>query len=110
MMQASQQHDQRRRRERRRLTRITVLKEVEADLSPVSLFNPTTSQPPRPKEERHARRVPRPTLTEPTWRAGDKVHWQGYIGFFLQDDDDGYAQVLIGTRSYRVRKVELRSA
>src|SRR6476646_3004138 len=96
MMQASQQHDQRRRRERRRLTRITVLKEVEADLSPVSLFNPTTSQPPRSEQERHRRRAPRPTLADPVWRAGDKVHWHGYIGFFLQDDDDGYAEYRLG--------------
>ena len=110
MMRASQQYDQRRRRERRRRARIAILKEVEAGLFPVSLFNPTTSQPPRPEQERHRRRAPRPTLTEPLWRAGDKVHWHGYIGFFLQDDDDGYAQVLIGTRTYRARRAELRSA
>ena len=110
MMQASQRRDQRRRRDRRRPTRIALLKEAGSDLSPTSLFNTATAQPPRPGEERHGRRVPRPTLTEPTWRAGDKVHWQGYIGFFLQDDDDGYAQMLIGTRTYRVRKAELRSA
>lgn len=112
MTRASQQYDQRRRRERRRRSRIAILKEAGAGLSPVSVFNSTTSQPPRPEEERHARRVrvPRPTLAEPIWRAGDNVHWQGYIGFFLQNDGVGYAEVLIGTRSYRVRKAELRSA
>ena len=111
-MRASRQHDQRRRRERRRLDRIAVLKEVEAGPSPVSLFNSaTTPQPSERQEERRAPRpVPRPTLVEPIWRAGDKIHWQGYIGFFLHDDDGGYAEVLIGTRTYRVRRAELRSA
>jgi len=74
------------------------------------LFNAATAQPPQPARERLAPRVPLPTLADPVWRAGDKVHWQGYIGFFLQDDNDGYAQVLIGTRTYRVRRAELRSA
>ena len=111
-MRANRQHDQRRRRERRRLDRIAVLKEVEAGPSPVSLFNSaTTPQPSEPQVKRRASRpVPRPTLAEPIWRAGDKVHWQGYIGFFLHDDDGGYAEVLIGTRTYRVRRAELRSA
>jgi len=109
MMRASQQHDQRRRRERRRQARIALLKEAEAGLSPTSLFNIATARPPQPEEERRDRRVPPPAFG-PIWCAGDKVHWHGYIGFFLQDDDDGYAQVLIGTRSYRARKAELRSA
>jgi hypothetical protein len=30
---------------------------------------------------------------EPIWRAGYKIHWQDYIGFYLQDDDDGSAEV-----------------
>ena len=107
-----QQHDQRRRRERRRLARIAVLTKVDAGLGSVSLFDPASiPRPPRPEEKRRAPpAVPRPTLTEPIWRAGDKVHWHGYIGFFLQDDDDGYAEVLIGTRTYRARRAELRSA
>jgi len=74
------------------------------------LFNAATAQPPQPARERLAPRVPLPTLADPVWRAGDKVHWQGYIGFFLHDDDGGYAEVLIGTRTYRVRRAELRSA
>jgi len=105
-------HDRRRRRERLRLARIAVLKEVEAGPSLVSMLNHvSTPLPPQPQEERRAPRpVPRPTLVEPIWRAGDKIHWQGYIGFFLHDDDGGYAEVLIGTRTYRVRRAELRSA
>jgi hypothetical protein len=114
MIRSVQRHDQRRRRERRRLARIAVLKEVEPGRGPVSLFHPALiSQPPRPEEERRAPpAVPRPTLAEPIWRAGDKVHWHGYIGVFLRDtdDDDGTAEVLIGTRSHRVRRAELRSA
>jgi hypothetical protein len=112
-MRASQHRDQRRRRERRRLARITVVKEVEAGLSPVSLFNTATPQPPRLEEERSGpAAVPPPTLAGPIWLAGDRVHWHGYIGMFLRDtdDDDGTAEVLIGVRSYRVPRAELRSA
>jgi hypothetical protein len=104
---------QHRRRERRRLARIAALAEVEADLSPVSLLKPVSNpRPPRPAGERRAApAVPPPTLVEPTWRAGDAVHWHGYIGTFLQDadDDDGNAEVLIGTRTYRIRRAELRT-
>ena len=112
MKRASRQHDQRRRRERQRLARIAVLTGGEAGLSPTSLFDAATTWPPRPEEERADRRVPLPTLAEPVWSAGDKVHWHGYIGVFLRDTDDGdgTAEVLIGTRTYRVRRAELRSA
>jgi hypothetical protein len=110
MMRARQRYDQRRLRERRRLARIAVLKEGEAGLSPTSFVHTATARPPQPARERRGRRVPLPTLVEPIWSAGDKVHWRGYIGFFLQEDDDGYAEVLVGTRTYRVRKAELRSA
>ena len=105
---------QSRRRERRRLARIAALAEVEADLSPVSLLKPVSNpRPPRSEGERRAApAVPPPTLVEPTWRAGDAVHWHGYIGTFLHDtnDDAGNAEVLIGTRTYRIRRAELRSA
>jgi hypothetical protein len=38
------------------------------------------------------------------------VHWRGYTGAFLRDTVDGQAEVLIGTRTYLVRKIELQSA
>jgi hypothetical protein len=111
---ADQHHDQRWHRERRRLARFAVLREVGADLSPVSLFSPApTPRPPQSEGKRRAPpAAPPPTLAEPIWRAGDKVHWHGYIGIFLRDsdDDDGSAEVLVGTRTYRVRRAELRSA
>ena len=45
-----------------------------------------------------------------TWRTGDKVLWNGYTGTFLRETVDDYAEVLIGTRTYRLPKAELRSA
>ena len=46
----------------------------------------------------------------PTWRTGDKVLWNGYTGTFLRETVDDHAEVLIGTRTYRLHKAELRSA
>ena len=54
--------------------------------------------------------TPTPTTIEPSWRPGDKVYWRGYIGAFLRDVDDAQAEVLIGTRTYRVHRGELQSA
>lgn len=48
--------------------------------------------------------------TTPTWRTGDKVIWNGYTGTFLREPVDNHAEVLIGTRTYRLSKAELRSA
>ncbi len=44
------------------------------------------------------------------WQPGDKVRWRDYAGHFLRDADDGQVEVLIGTRTYRVHRGELRSA
>jgi len=46
----------------------------------------------------------------PTWRPGDRVRWQGYTGTFLRETVDDQAEVLIGTRTLRLPKTELRSA
>jgi hypothetical protein len=110
-MRASQRH-QRRRRDQRRLARIAVLTKVGVDLPPVSLFKPvaSTPRPPRPEGGDTPRFQRRRPPVEPTWRAGDKVHWRGYIGTFLRDTVDGGAEVLIGTQTYQVRRAELRSA
>jgi len=37
------------------------------------------------------------------------VHWRGYVGQFLREAVDGQAEVMIGTRLYRVAAGELRS-
>ena len=64
---------------------------------------------PRRASQRHARRgMPAPTAIEPCWRPGDKVHWRGYAGAFLRDAVDDQAEILIGTRTYLVRKGELQ--
>jgi hypothetical protein len=47
---------------------------------------------------------------EPRWRPGDRVIWNGYAGSFLRETSDGYAEVLIGRRTYRGRKIDLQSA
>jgi hypothetical protein len=46
--------------------------------------------------------------TTPTWRTGDKVIWNGYTGTFLRETVDDHAEVMIGTRTYRLPKGELR--
>ena len=44
----------------------------------------------------------------PTWRFGDRVRWHGYIGTLLRETVDDHAEVLIGPRTYKVPKAELR--
>jgi sRNA-binding protein len=46
----------------------------------------------------------------PTWRSGDKVRWNGYTGTFLREMVGGDVEVLIGPRTYKVPKAELRPA
>ena len=61
-------------------------------------------QPPAPPA------APPPQIrVAPAWRPGDKVRWQGYAGTFLRETVDDQAEVLIGTRTYRVDRGELRS-
>lgn len=50
------------------------------------------------------------TLIRPIWCAGDKVRWKEYVGHYLRETVDGQAEVMIGTRTYRVAAGELRSA
>jgi hypothetical protein len=51
----------------------------------------------------------RPTI-ERTWRAGDRVRWNGYTGTFLRDTLDGQAEVLIGTKTYLIGRGDLALA
>jgi hypothetical protein len=54
---------------------------------------------------------PGPTAwVTPTWQAGAKVAWQGRIGMFLREAEDDQVELLIGSRTYRVRRAEVRSA
>ena len=46
----------------------------------------------------------------PTWEAGAKVALQRRIGLFLREADDDQVEVLIGRRTYRVCRAEVRSA
>ena len=54
--------------------------------------------------------APAPTRvwTTTTWRSGDKVFWNGYMGTFLRETVDDHAEVLIGIRTFRLPKAELR--
>jgi hypothetical protein len=54
--------------------------------------------------------APAPTVIALTWRPGDRVRWKDYVGQFLRDTVDGEAELLIGTRTYRVPAGELRPA
>ena len=45
----------------------------------------------------------------PTWRLGDRAHWNDRIGTFRREVGDGeHAEIVIGGRVYRVRIAELR--
>ena len=44
------------------------------------------------------------------WPPGTRVAWNGRVGMFLRDADDDQVEVLIGNRTYRVRRAEVRSA
>ena len=68
------------------------------------------SRPRLPQQQRPTLAPPRRFRAIPTWRSGDKVLWQGYTGTFLRDTVDDHAEVLIGTRTYRLPKAELRLA
>src|SRR4051794_12872465 len=63
-------------------------------------------QPPQPP----AAAAPARTPARLTWHTGYKVLWNGYTGTFLRETVDNHVEVLIGTRTYRVPKAELRSA
>ena len=65
-----------------------------------------TPQPPTPP----ATPVPPQIRVAPAWRPGDKLRWQGYTGTFLRETVDDQAEVLIGTRTLRLPKSELRPA
>src|SRR5829696_24562 len=68
-----------------------------------------SSEPRKASQRRTRRAAPAPTAIEPSWRPGDKVHWRGYVGQFLRKAVDGRAEMMIGTRTYRVVAGELRS-
>ena len=54
---------------------------------------------------------PAPTVwVTPTWQPGAKVAWQGRVGMFLREAEDDEVEMLIGNRTYRVRRAEVRSA
>jgi hypothetical protein len=63
----------------------------------------------RKANQRHSRRAgAAPVVIQPIWRPGDKVYWNGYTGAFLRNVEDGQAEILIGTRTYRVSRADLQ--
>ena len=70
----------------------------------------------KPRNPQQHRSAAAPVLSSasvqviPIWRTGDKVFWDGYMGTFLRETVGNHAEVLIGVRTYRLRKAELRSA
>jgi hypothetical protein len=46
----------------------------------------------------------------PTWPPGARVAWNGRVGMFLCEAEDDQVELLIGSRTYRVRRAEVRSA
>ena len=51
-----------------------------------------------------------PLWVTPAWQPGAKVAWNGRIGLFLREAEDDQVELLIGSRTYRVRRAEVRSA
>jgi len=49
------------------------------------------------------------TWVTPTWQPGAQVAWDGRIGLFLREAEDDQVELLIGSRTYRVRRAEVRS-
>ena len=65
----------------------------------------------RKASQRRVWHAPAPaTWVTPCWPPGARVAWQGRIGMFLREADDDQVEVLIGSRTYRVRRAEVRSA
>ena len=65
----------------------------------------------RKASQRRVWHAPAPTAwVTPTWQPGARVAWQGRIGMFLREADDDQVELLIGSRTYRVRRAEVRSA
>jgi hypothetical protein len=62
------------------------------------------------RQKHDAVSAPAPAPSGPTWQPGAKVRWREYSGTFLRDADDGQVEILIGPRTYRVARAELRSA
>ena len=67
------------------------------------------------RREASRRRVghapPAPTAwVTPVWPPGARVAWNGRIGMFLREAEDDQVELLIGSRTYRVRRAEVRSA
>jgi hypothetical protein len=55
--------------------------------------------------------APKPVFAGPTWGVGDLVQWQHHTGTYLRAAaDQDLAEILIGQRTYRVKKADLRSA
>ena len=63
-----------------------------------------------PTPAHRAAQAPTVVVPAPTWRPGDRVRWKDYTGQYLRETIDGQAELLIGTRTYRVAAGELRSA
>ena len=65
----------------------------------------------RKASQRRVWHAPTPTIwVTPTWQPGAQVAWQGRIGLFLREAEDDQVELLIGSRTYRVRRAEVRSA
>ena len=67
----------------------------------------------RRASQRHSRpaaSAPIAVVLMPSWMPGDRVRWKDYTGQFLRDTVDGECELLIGTRTYRVRRSELQRA
>jgi sRNA-binding protein len=69
--------------------------------------------PPAPQQRQSAppaSKPKQPAQPAPVWRSGDRVRWNGYVGTFLREMVGGDVEVLIGPRTYKVPKAELRPA
>jgi len=65
----------------------------------------------RKASQRRVWHAPAPTAwVTQTWPPGARVAWNGRVGMFVREAEDDQVEVLIGSRTYRVRRAEVRSA
>lgn len=71
---------------------------------------PPGGEPRKASQRQRRLSAPSRAVIERSWRPGDQVRWREYTGQFLRETADDQVEVLIGKRTYRVDRDELKLA